>query len=216
MNRDMEKLYEYTQKWHQPVNVKKTEYVIFHRAVQTPAMTIKYDEEDIMKKTSYRYLGYRLEARLSFQQMLNEQMVKLQRAYSILKVIHQKFPSFFQLKQKFYNTYTWSHLFSMATVYCTLSLTAKNRLNGFRRKCQRLIFSLYQCSTENLHNVFKIPTLEGRYKQSLRSRLKRIQRYEPKWITCYLLRENVANIVSEHYTKKAIIKCLPKGDQTRK
>lgn len=40
INRIMEELYKYTCKWHLPVNVKKTEYVIFDRAVQTPALKI--------------------------------------------------------------------------------------------------------------------------------------------------------------------------------
>ena len=44
----------------------------------------------------------------------------------------------------------------------------------------------------------------------------RIQRYEQEWITCYLLRKNVTNVVSGHYTQKAIIKWLPKGRPNKK
>jgi hypothetical protein len=97
MNNDMEKLYTCTTNWLQPVNVSKTEYVIYHRAVQTPNLNITYNETTIVKKTSYKYLGFRIDAKLSFRQLLDDQMIKLRRAYAILKYIHHQFPSFFVL-----------------------------------------------------------------------------------------------------------------------
>ena len=85
MNDNMEKLYIYAAKWHQPVNVSKTEYVIYHRAVQSPTMKIVYDGTIILKKTSYKYLGSRIDDKRSFRHLISDQMIKLRRTYMILK-----------------------------------------------------------------------------------------------------------------------------------
>jgi hypothetical protein len=85
MNNDTKKLYAYTTNWHQPVNVSKTEYVIYHRAVQSPSINIIYNETAIVKKTIYKYLGFRIDTKLSFRHLLDDQTIKLRRAYAILK-----------------------------------------------------------------------------------------------------------------------------------
>jgi hypothetical protein len=50
MNRDLEKLLQYTVKWYQPVNVNTTEYVTYHRAVQSPKLTILFNGTPISKQ----------------------------------------------------------------------------------------------------------------------------------------------------------------------
>ena len=72
-----------------------------------------------------------------------------------------------------------------------------------------MTYCLYQCSTTDLHNTFGLQTLEEKFKKCLKNRLKSIQLYEPELITCYLLRKNVTNVVTIHYTEKAIIEWLP-------
>jgi hypothetical protein len=211
MNRDLEKLLEYTVKWHQPVNVNKTEYVTYHRAVQSPKLTILFNGTPISKQSSYKYLGVRIDAKLSFHRLLDDQFIKLRRTYAIMKYIHQQFPSFFTLKKRFFSTYTWPHIYLLSTMYCLMSNTAKERINGFYRRCLRIIYCLYQCSTIDLHDTFGLPTLTSRYKKCLINRVKSIQLYEPELISCYLLRKKVINIMAIHYTEKECIPWLQQG-----
>jgi hypothetical protein len=211
MNRDLEKLLQYTVKWHQPVNVNKTEYVIYHRAVQSPKLTILYNGTPISKQSSYKYLGVRLDAKLSFHRLLDDQFIKLRRTYTIMKYIHQQFPSFFTLKKRFFSTYTWPHIYLLSTIYCLMSNTAKERINGFYRRCLRIIYCLYQCPTIDLHDTFGLPTLTSRYKKCLINRVKSIQLHEPELISCYLLRKKVINVMAIHYTEKECIPWLQQG-----
>jgi hypothetical protein len=211
MNCDLEKLYKYTIKWHQPVNVSKTEYVIYHRAVQSPNLKILYNGTPLSKKPNYKYLGFRLDAKLAFHHLLDDQFIKLRRTYAILKYIHLQFPSFFTLKKRFFTTYIWPHIYLISTIYCLMSLTAKERINGFYRRCLRIIYCLYQCSTTDLHDTFGLPTLMSKYKKCLINRVKSVQLYEPEFIACYLLRKNLINIMATHYTEKACIPWLQKG-----
>ena len=216
MNHDLEKLLHYTVKWHQPVNVNKTEYVIYHRMVQSPNLKIGYNGTPIIKQSSYKYLGVRLDAKLAFHRLLDDQFIKLRRTYAIMKFIHQQFPSYFKLKERFFSTYIWPHIYLLSTIYCLMSFTAKQRIDGFYRRCLRIIYCLYQCSTADLHDEFRLPTLTSRYKKCLLNRVKSIQLYEPDLISCYLLRKKVINIMASHYTEKACIPGLQKGRPNKK
>ena len=216
MNKDLEKLYVYTTTWHQPVNVGKSEYVIYHRAVQSPKIKVVYNKTSLLKKTEYKYLGFRLDAKLSFHHLLDDQLIKLRKAYIILKYIHNKFPSYFNLKKKFFNTYAWPHMLMLSTIYCLLSTTAQNRINGFHRRCLRLIYCLFQCSNNDLHVTFNLPTLESQYKKCLINRLRAIQLYEPELIACYLSRKNITNITYNHYEEKPCIPWLQQGRPNNK
>jgi hypothetical protein len=128
-----------------------------------------------------------------------------------LKHIHRRFPSFFKLKLRFFNTYTWPHLYAISTIYCLLSKTLKEKINGFYRKCLRLIYHLFQCSTHNLHEIFRLPTLEQKYRKSLIKRLYNIQNYEQELIGCYLMHKNITNKTRQHYRETPCIQSLPRG-----
>ena len=154
-------------------------------------MKIVYDGTIILKKTSYKYLGFRIDGKLSFRHLISDQMIKLRRTYMILKHIHQQFPSFFTLKKRVFNTYAWLHIYMISTIYCLLSKTGQDRINGIYRHRLRIIYCLYQCTNAVSHETFNLPTLDTKFKKCLMKRLNSIQLYEPELISCYLLRKNV-------------------------
>jgi hypothetical protein len=139
--------------------------VVYHKSVQCPKLEVYFDGMKIIQTKSFKYLGFYLDAKLSFRNMIDAQFIKLRKAHIILKFIHRNFPSFSRLKMKFFNTYIWPHLFIMATIYCLISNTSRERLAAFYRRCLRLIHLLFQCPTEQLHQHFHLPTLERRYKK---------------------------------------------------
>ena len=103
----------------------------------------------------------------------------------------------------------------ISTIYCLLSKTGQDRINGIYRYCFRIIYCLYQCTNTVLHETFNLPTLDTKSK-CLMKRLNSIQLYEPELIFCYLLRKNVANIVYSHYNEKACIPWLQKERPNKK
>jgi hypothetical protein len=211
INNDLVKLHNYAMEWHQPVNSKKTEFVIFSRIVKYPKLKIRYDNNQIEQKRNFKYLGYRLDSKLSFNCIVDDHLQKCRQTYSILKYIHRRFPSFFKLKQRFFNTYVWPHLHAMSSLYCLLSKTQKDRINGFYRRCLRIIYHLFQCPSDDLQKVFHLPTLEERYRKSLIKRLNNIQRHEQELIGCYLMHKNIVNTTRHHYLEEACIQAMPRG-----
>ena len=216
MNNDLEKLYKYTSNWCQPVNARKTEYLICYKYIRCPKINIKFNDITLVNKPYYKYLGCRIDARLSFQPLINDQMLKLKKTYSILKTIHRQFPTFYSLKKRFFTTYAWPHLYLLSTFYCLLSTSSQNRLNSFYRRCQRLIYCLYQCPSIDLHEKFGLPTLEALYKTNVNKRLNKIQLNEPELISGYLQRKNVLNIILSHYDENPCIPWLQQGRPNKK
>ena len=121
INKDLQNLQKYMNDWHQRLNPSKTEMIVYHRTVKCPRFNIFYDGMKIQQKKNFKYLGFHLDAMLSFRYLIDSQTTKMRKAYSILKFIHKQFPSFFTLKVKFFITYIWPHLYMMATVCCLFS-----------------------------------------------------------------------------------------------
>lgn len=94
INDDMQQLLNYTTNWHQPLNPNKTELVVYHKSVRCPEIKIFYDGVKISQKKRFKYLGFYLDAKLFFHNMIDAQFIKLRKAYSILKFIHRQFPTF--------------------------------------------------------------------------------------------------------------------------
>jgi len=175
-----------------------------------------YDGTKITQKKAFKYLGFLLDAKLSFRHLIDSQFLKLRKTYRIMKFIHNQFSSAASLKLKFFNTYVWPHLFMMSTIYCLLSTTSQNRLSAFYRRCFRLIYCLFQCPTQELHAHFKIPTIEMRFKTSLLKRMKNIQQHEPGIIDYYLQYKHLKNVLHNHYRINPYIKYLPVGRPNKK
>ena len=211
INKELIKLRDYARDWHQPLNPKKTELVVYHRSVQCPKLDIVYDGERIIQKQSFKYLGFHLDAKLAFRAMIDSQLGKARKGYVILKYIHRQFPSHTKLKIKFFNTYIWPHMYMMATIYCLLSTTARERLASFYRRCLRLIHCLFQWPTEDLHGHFRLHTIERRYKSCLVKRMNSIQKYEAVLLDSNLQYKYLFNTLYSHYREKACIKRMPTG-----
>lgn len=211
INTDMLSLSKYSAEWHQPLNPQKTEMVVYRHSAQCPQLKVSYDGTRIKQTKCFKYLGFHLDSRLSFQTMIDAQLTKSRKAYQILKHIHRQFPSHVKLKMKFFNTYIWPHLYLTSTIYCMLSQTGQKRLASFYRRCLRMIHLLFQCPSEELHNHFNLPTIEKRFKSSLQKRLKNIQLHEHSLIECSLQAKYQFNVLHQHYRTKPFLNMMPQG-----
>src|ERR1700722_13414802 len=99
----------------------------------------------------------------------------------------------------------------MSTIYCLLSKTNQQKISGFYRRCLRMIYHLFQGPTSDLHETFRLPTLEEKYRKNLTKRLANIQQHEQEWIACYLMNKNTVNKTRQHYQEESCIQSMPRG-----
>ena len=158
MNKDLQKLLEYANQWHQPINSKKTQFVVYTNIVNYPKLKINCEGSPLEQMKIFKCLGYQLDATMSFKHLVDAQLEKCRQTNPIVKHIHCQFPSFYKLKLRFFTIYIWPHLFALASIYCLLSESLKERINSFYRRCLRIIYYLFQCSTIDFHTKLSLPT----------------------------------------------------------
>jgi hypothetical protein len=71
MNDDLLKLQEYAERWHQPVNSEKTQFVIYTQIVNHLKLNINYENSPLEQTKTFKYLGYVLDTRLSFKPLVD-------------------------------------------------------------------------------------------------------------------------------------------------
>ena len=129
----------------------------------------------------------------------------------MLKDIYQRFPFFFKLKQRAFITYIWPHLHSMSHRHCLLSRSQKDKLNCFQRRYLRTIYHLSYCSRNDLYEIFRLSTVEEKFRKCVRKRVNKIALHERELIDCYLIHKNRVNMTHRHYLEEKCIQYLPRG-----
>ncbi len=102
INNDLDKLRKYATEWHQPVNSKKTEYIIFFRIVKRPKLKIIYNDNQIEQKKNFKYLGYRLDSKLSLNSIASDICEKSRQTYSNFEIYTSKIFFFLQAQTTFF------------------------------------------------------------------------------------------------------------------
>lgn len=64
------RLFEYSKKWKQPINVSKSVYQIFHTQLKLREVTIKMNSAPIECVKHFKYLGYTWTDRLSMHNLV--------------------------------------------------------------------------------------------------------------------------------------------------
>ncbi|CAF4326506.1 unnamed protein product [Rotaria sp. Silwood2] len=206
MNNEMNNLLNYTQKWHQPVNPAKCEFVIYYTCVKPPKINLYFNSLPIKQVKQFQYLGYLLDHRLSFNNFIKQQINKMNNGLRILKYIHNKFPTFFKLKYRFFSAFIWPHFTFISTIYVLCSPGTQGKCHSFYRKCLRIIFRLPYTSNRDLHEYLKLPTLANRFHTIIQRRLYNIQHHESSLLNTIYQYHRLKSIFQQHYTKQ---KCIP-------
>ncbi|CAF4230145.1 unnamed protein product [Rotaria sp. Silwood2] len=206
MNNEMNNLLNYTQKWHQPVNTTKCEFVIYYTCVKPPKINLYFNSIPIKQVKQFQYLGYLLDHRLSFNNFIKQQINKMNNGLRILKYIHNKFPTFFKLKYRFFSAFIWPHFTFISTIYVLCSPGTQGKCHSFYRKCLRIIFRLPYTSNRDLHEYLKLPTLANRFHTIIQRRLYNIQHHESSLLNTIYQYHRLKSIFQQHYTKQ---KCIP-------
>ena len=206
INNETNHLLNYTQTWHQPVNPNKCEFVIYYTCVTPPKLNLYFNAISIKQTKQFKYLGYILDHRLSFNNFIKQQLAKMNNGLRILRYIHKRYPTFFKLKHRFFSAFVWPHFTFISVIYVLCSSTTQELCHRFYRKCLRIIFSLPYTSNNELHTLMKLPMLTERFRPILQRRLYTIQNYELPLLNTYNQHQLMKLTFQKHYIEA---KCIP-------
>ena len=138
----MQKIEKYFEKWKINLNSSKTENIVFTRKyTQNKIFTpLLIQQQKITTKNDVKYLGIKLDKRLTFKNHIKD---SLRKAYANMKTL---FPllsrdSFLTQKNKklIYTTILRPTLSYAAPAWCHVSKTTMKPLQIYQNKCLRLI-----------------------------------------------------------------------------
>ena len=101
-------------------------------------------------------------------------------------------------------------------VYCFLAKSTQNRVAAFYRKCLRLIYNLLLRPIVDLHQHFRLPSVQRKYQKSLIRRMNNIQQYDLSLDDCIVQQKNLRSTVFTHYRELSNIRHMPRGCATRR
>ena len=78
----LKEVHQYAAKWKQPINVTKTEWQWIHRRVVIPTLSLTIANNPIQRTSVFKYLGYYVDERLSFNTHCTKMLQKLERTLS--------------------------------------------------------------------------------------------------------------------------------------
>ena len=208
---DMAHRLNYSRKWHQPVNHEKCKFVIYYTCVRPPHMNIFFNSTAIKQSKQFKYLGYILDHRLSFNAFIKQQLIKMNNVFPILKYIHKQYPIFFSFKTRFFNAFIWPHFNYISIIYVLCSPATQETIHRFYRKCLRIIYCLQYTTNHELHEQLKLPTLRTRFQKIIQKRLLQIQQHEQELLATIGQHQQLKITLEKHFTKQKCIPHLPKG-----
>ena len=77
----------YAIEWKQPINFPKTEWQWIHRRVVIPTLSLSIGQHPIKRTAVYKYLGYHVDERLSFNAHCKRMLQKAQKNSGVLKYV---------------------------------------------------------------------------------------------------------------------------------
>lgn len=162
--KDLDRLYSWFQYNLLTVNISKTCYVIF-KAKSKPLPTypqLKIDNIPLQEKDCEKYLGLRLDSRLSWNTQIEHVRTKLMSLMASLKNITRCIPR--QIRFTIYNCLVKPHLLYLIEVWGSGPKTKLAELQIAQNKIIKILFHYnYLTSTAKIYEETKIMTVKQLY-----------------------------------------------------
>lgn len=83
----LDQTHAYAVEWKQPMNFSKTEWQWIHRRVSLPALSLSIGPHSIKRTPLFKYLGFYIDERLSFNKHCSVMLQKVHKNSTILKYV---------------------------------------------------------------------------------------------------------------------------------
>ena len=169
-------LYDYANKWQQPINVTKTVFQVFHTQVNEKEITIRMDNERLEKVKIFKYLGFTWSDRLSLKPTVDHCIQQIQKSYSKLKYLKRNN----SISTEVLRTCFFAYSFPFFTrIFPFFPLLPKTQQELFLRKFRVGLRLIHRCPFVEAHDIIdftKEKPLEAYISSYLRKRVSNAHR----------------------------------------
>ena len=118
----------YAVEWKQPINFPKTEWQWIHRRVVIPTLSLSIGQHRIKRNAVYKYLGYHVDERLSFNAHCKRMLQKAQKNSGILKYLTRSRTSSTRARKLISQAFIQPYLRMIYAVWPMLSLSSIEKI----------------------------------------------------------------------------------------
>ena len=162
INRDLNKIVAWAQKWKVTMNPSKTKCVLFSNKRKPSKITnVQLLGKQIPVVTEVKHLGVILDHKLTWQSHINSVIVKANRALGPIHMLKSKLPSWCLLR--YYKTFVRPILEYASPVWSGCNIQSTNQLEQTQYRAMLSITGgIKSTSREKMSNLLGLPPLETR------------------------------------------------------
>ena len=166
------RIFSYSKKWKQPINISKTVAQLFYTQIKKPIVNIEMKGEKIIVVNEFKYLGFTWTNKLSLKPTADRCISNIQKSFGKLKWLRSKqFISTKALRQCFF-AYSFPHF---AWIFPFFPLLPTSQQQVFQRKFRVALRLVHRCpyvSASNLLTMTSEHSLDFYVQQYIKKRLK--------------------------------------------
>ena len=140
----------YAVEWKQPINFPKTEWQWIHRRVVIPTLSLSIGQHPIKRTAVYKYLGYHVDERLSFNEHCKRMLQKVQKNSTILKYVTRSRTSSARARTLISQAFIQPYLQMIYAVWPMLALSSIEKIEAKNRQLSRLIHNWWDATNDEV------------------------------------------------------------------
>ena len=167
-----DRIFAYSKKWKQPINVSKTVAQVFHTQIKKPLLNIEMDGKKLEVVNEFKYLGFTWTDKVSLKPTVDRCIGNIQKSLGKLRWLRaRQFISTKALRQCFF-AYTFPHFAWLFPFFPLLPKTQQLLLQQKFRVGLRLVHRCPFVSARNLYTLTNENSLDVYVKRYIQKRLK--------------------------------------------
>jgi len=170
-SRICQNLYNYAQKWKQPINVVKTVFQTFHSQVKRPSIEIEMNKSQLEGVRAFKYLGFTWTDKMSLKPTVNRCLDNIQKSYTRLKWLKRNKDISTQVLRICFFAYSFPFFTWIFPFYPLLPLTQQELFQRKYRVGLRIVHRCPFVEANNILSLTKEKSLESYICKYLRKRL---------------------------------------------
>ena len=202
---------QYAATWKQPINTSKTEWQWIHRRVVIPTLSLTIANNPIQRASVFKYLGYYVDERLSFNAHCTKMLQKARKNSVFLKFINRSNTSSAKARQLISQAFIQPYLQLIYVVWPLLSTSCINQVEATNRQISRLIHKWFDASNDEVRWLPHYQTAESKAQRFLRRFIDKAESVTPELFDDYILGKAMLMYLRMHVQERPFIEALPQG-----
>jgi hypothetical protein len=202
----LKQLLEYSEKWKQEINFRKTCWILFHRQVAPRIPDIAVDGRNIDHVRTFKYLGTILDAKLSFIPHIKHVRAKIKTNLNVFKRLAASRMMSEAVRYRLFNAYIRPYYQSLLNIFPVLSTNKQEQIEALNRQIHRATHQWYDArniEVEALDRYKSIAKLTTKHWVNLAGT---ILRTNPAVIADYLQHKLSIVYLKEYLTNPSLTK----------